>query len=196
MKYKNIIFDFGNVIGRFNGLYLLRQFCSSEEDVQALSGSIYGDWASLDKGTVDYETYVEETVSRVPERLEKTVRTFFREWPGYVDFIPQTVRFIDELKETDAHIYLLSNASTYFAEWFSDSDVLKKFDGIVFSAPLKMAKPEPGIYRYLFETFQLVPEECFFIDDLKENIEAGLSLGMDGIIFKGDIEEVRRMIGL
>lgn len=113
-----------------------------------------------------------------------------------MDFIPQTVRFIDELKETDAHIYLLSNASTYFAEWFSDSDVLKKFDGIVFSAPLKMAKPEPGIYRYLFETFQLVPEECFFIDDLKENIEAGRSLGMDGIIFKGDIEEVRRMIGL
>ena len=107
-----------------------------------------------------------------------------------------TEEMLAAVKKSGRKIYLLSNASTYFAEWFSDSDVLKKFDGIVFSAPLKMAKPEPGIYRYLFETFQLVPEECFFIDDLKENIEAGRSLGMDGIIFKGDIEEVRRMIGL
>ena len=196
MKYKNIIFDFGNVIGRFNGRYILQHFCSSEEDYQILAGSIFSRWPDLDKGTLDYELNIETVASEVPARLEENVRTFFRDWPLYVDLLPQTADFIRELRQTDAKIYLLSNASTYFAEWFSDSDVLKKFDGIVFSAPLKMAKPEPGIYRYLFETFQLVPEECFFIDDLKENIEAGRSLGMDGIIFKGDIEEVRRMIGL
>ena len=194
MKYKNIIFDFGNVIGRFNGRYILQHFCSSEEDYQILAGSIFSRWPDLDKGTLDYELNIETVASEVPARLEENVRTFFRDWPVYVDLLPQTVDFIRELRQTDAKIYLLSNASTYFAEWFSDRDPIKDFDGIVFSAPLKMAKPEPEIYQYLFNRFDLRPEDCFFIDDLEENIKTGKSLGMDGIVFTGDIEAVKNSI--
>ena len=57
-----------------------------------------------------------------------------------------------------------------------------------------MAKPDPAIYRYLFQTYGLNPEECFFIDDLKANIETGKKLGMDGIIFTGDIKTVGKKI--
>lgn len=194
MKYKNIIFDFGNVIGRFNGRYILQHFCSSEEDYQILADSIFSRWPDLDKGTLDYELNIETVASEVPARLEENVRTFFRDWPLYVDLLPQTADFIRELRRTDAKIYLLSNASTYFAEWFSDRDPIKDFDGIVFSAPLKMAKPEPEIYQYLFNRFDLRPEACFFIDDLEENIQTGRSLGMDGIVFTGDIEAVKNSI--
>lgn len=194
MKYKNIIFDFGNVIGRFNGRYILQHFCSSEEDYQILAGSIFSRWPDLDKGTLDYELNIETVASEVPARLEENVRTFFRDWPVYVDLLPQTVDFIRELRQTDAKIYLLSNASTYFAEWFSDREPIKDFDGIVFSAPLKMAKPEPEIYQYLFNRFDLKPEDCFFIDDLEENIKTGKSLGMDGIVFTGDIDAVKNSI--
>ena len=35
----------------------------------------------------------------------------------------------------------------------------------------------------LFEKFNLVPEECFFIDDSKANIEIGKELGMQGYVF-------------
>ena len=77
-----------------------------------------------------------------------------------------------------------SVAPVYFAEWASDYDLLKKFSGTVFSAPLKMAKPDPQIYRYLFDTFSLKPEECFFIDDLKENIEAAERLGWTELYLK------------
>lgn len=51
------------------------------------------------------------------------------------------------------------------------------------------------MYRYLFETYSLDPAECFFIDDLRENIEAGRALGMDGIIFDGDLDAVKTAIG-
>lgn len=194
MKYKNIVFDFGNVIGRFDGRYILQQFCSSEEDYQTLAYSIFPRWPDLDKGTIDYDLNIETVVSEVPARLKENVRTFFREWPVYVDLLPQTADFIEELRQTDARIYLLSNASTYFAEWFSHRDPIKDFDGIVFSAPLKMAKPEPEIYQYLFNRFDLKPEDCFFIDDLEENIKTGKFLGMDGIVFTGDIEAVKNSI--
>ena len=194
MKYKNIVFDFGNVIGKFDGHYILRQFCSSEQDLELLFDVIFSGWGELDKGTVDYNENIENVVRRVPARLEDPVRSFFRGWPEHIIPIRQTADFIRELKDRKIPIYLLSNAPTYFAEWAQRIDTLRLFDGIVFSAPLKMAKPEPAIYQYLFQTYDLKPEECFFIDDLEKNIRAAKEAGMDGIIFTGSIDEVKEKI--
>ena len=195
MKYKNIIFDFGNVIGKFDGHYILRQFCSSEQDLELLFDVIFSGWGELDKGTVDYDENIENVVRRVPARLEDTVRAFFRGWPEHIIPVRGTAECIRELKERKVPIYLLSNAPTYFAEWAERIDTLRLFDGIVFSAPLKMAKPEPEIYQYLFRTYDLKPEECFFIDDLEKNIRAAKEAGMDGIIFTGSIDDVKEKIG-
>ena len=84
MKYKNVVFDFGNVIGRFDGRYMLEPV-------------VYARWPELDKGTIGYEEYVEHTVSAVPARLEETVRSFFRGWPDLVSPIPDTAELIGEL---------------------------------------------------------------------------------------------------
>ena len=51
------------------------------------------------------------------------------------------------------------------------------------------------MYQYLFRTYSLKPEECFFVDDLKRNIDAGKSLGMDGIVFTGEIGPLKAAIG-
>ena len=194
MKYKNIIFDFGNVIGKFDGKYIMQPFCASEEDCSLLCSVIDKKWGELDKGTVDYDEYIEECLTALPERLADPTRAFFKDWPRYITPKEETLRFIDELVERNVPVYLLSNAPTYFAEWARQYEVLKKFSGVVFSAPLKTAKPDPAIYQYLFRTYSLKPEECFFIDDLEQNIEAGKSLGMDGFIFTGDIEEVKKAV--
>ena len=161
---------------------------------QLLCSVIYKKWGELDKGTVDYDEYIEECLTALPERLADPTRAFFKDWPRYITPKEETLRFIDELVERNVPVYLLSNAPTYFAEWARQYEVLKKFSGVVFSAPLKTAKPDPAIYQYLFRTYSLKPEECFFIDDLEQNIEAGKSLGMDGIIFTGDIEEVKKAV--
>ncbi len=196
MKYKSIVFDFGNVIGKFDGHYIMEHFCSDESDIQFLSSVIYRSWPELDKGTIDYDEYAASVLAEIPDRLQEAARSFFREWPRYVELFPETERFIRELKEKGASVYLLSNAPTYFAEWTADYPVLRLFDGIVFSAPIKMAKPAPEIYQYLFRTYDLRPEDCFFIDDLEANISAGKSLGMDGIVFSGNIDEVKQAICL
>ena len=53
MKYKNIVFDFGNVIGRFDGKAILSEFCPYEEELDYLSEIVYKRWAELDAGTLD-----------------------------------------------------------------------------------------------------------------------------------------------
>lgn len=194
MNYKNIVFDFGNVIGNFDGWAIMKEFCSNDEDAKYLCNTIYEQWLELDKGTIDYDTYRKEILSVVPDRLKENVKSFFKGWPGCVSLIPETVDFIHELKEQNVPVYLLSNAPTYFADYYKDHELLKLFDGVVFSAPIKLAKPDAAIYDYFFKKFHLKPEECFFIDDLEKNILAANAAGMDGIIFTGDINAVREKI--
>lgn len=195
MKYKNIIFDFGNVIGKFDGRYIMQQFSKSDEDCRLLCSVIYKKWSELDKGAIEYDDYIDECLSSLPNRLADQVRAFFKDWPEYITPREDTLRFIDELVKRKIPIYLLSNAPTYFARQAASYEILKKFSGIVFSGPLKTAKPDPAIYRYLFQSYSLRPEECFFIDDLQKNIEAGRSLGMDGIVFTGNIDEIKKAVG-
>ena len=142
MKYKNIIFDFGNVIGKFKGDYILGKFASTPEDYDILADAIFKNWVALDAGTIDYDQNAEDTIAGLPDHLKDTARDFFENWFQYVDPLPETWKFIKELKARGVPIYLLSNASTRFAERaLEDYPILKEFDGIVFSAPLKMAKP-------------------------------------------------------
>jgi len=195
MKYKNIIFDFGNVIGKFKGDYILGKFASTPEDYDILADAIFKNWVALDAGTIDYDQNAEDTIAGLPDHLKDTARDFFENWFQYVDPLPETWKFIKELKARGVPIYLLSNASTRFAERaLEDYPILKEFDGIVFSAPLKMAKPGHDIYYHLFNEFNLLPRECFFIDDTVENVIASKELGMESILFTGDIEAVKRAI--
>ena len=47
-----------------------------------------------------------------------------------------------------------------------------------------MIKPEAGIYYALIEKYDLKAEECVFLDDKAENIEAAKRLGFHGIVVK------------
>ena len=194
MKYKNIVFDFGNVIGTFNGREIIRSFVTDETDVDYLCDLIYAHWTELDSGAIDYQEYRNEILRTIPERLYDPVDLFFREWPGCAKPLPQTLAFVRELKERGIPVYLLSNAPTYFADYMKDHEILKPFDGILFSAPIHMAKPDQEIYEYFFRKFDLNPSECFFIDDHVKRIQGAKDAGMDGIIFTGDIQAVKDAI--
>lgn len=57
------------------------------------------------------------------------------------------------------------------------------FDDYVLSFELGMVKPEPGIYLEAARRARCRPEECVFIDDMPENVDAALRLGMGGIVY-------------
>ena len=90
MKYKNIIFDFGNVIGKFKGDYILGKFASTPEDYDILADAIFKNWVALDAGTIDYDQNAEDTIAELPDRLKDTARDFFENWFQYVDPLPET----------------------------------------------------------------------------------------------------------
>lgn len=196
MKYKNIVFDFGNVLAKFDADYIIGMFCQDENDAAVIKEKLFFDWDKLDAGYYEYDKYMDHVADMLPKYLIPVFREISTQWYMHLDPIKDIWKLIHDLKETGKYkLYILSNASTIFSDHASYYSITKEFDGIVFSAPLKMAKPEPDIYKYLFKTYDLDPEECFFIDDRKDNIEAGNALGMDGLVFTPDkIDELRKLL--
>ena len=191
---KNVIFDFGNVIARFEPDRTIAAFEDSPEDHEILKEAVFRNWDGLDDGSIEYEDYQVMTKSLVPERLHPALERLFDKWYTTLPLVEGVPELIRELKEKGYRLYILSNASTYFAEKSPYFGVNQEFDGIVFSAPIKMAKPREEIYRYLLETYHLVPEECLFLDDREENITGAAKVGIQGMVFTGDTNAVRERL--
>ena len=89
-----------------------------------------------------------------------------------------------ELKRRGVLTAILSNMGDSVHENIErEFDWLRRFDVLVWSYQLGIAKPAPAIYRHVMEELGTEPEETIFIDDKKVNIEAADALGMKGILF-------------
>ena len=97
---------------------------------------------------------------------------------------PVMMEWVRALKSGGLKIAVLSNMpieiSTYMrqhAPWFRD------FDYVCFSAEVQLAKPDAAIYHACLKVVHSKPEECLFIDDRTENVEAARTLGMQALTF-------------
>ena len=78
-------------------------------------------------------------------------------------------------------------------------DIWKHFSGIVISSHIKSIKPEPAIFEYLIDAYNLIPKNTVFLDDMKNNIEAAEKFGLNTIHVKNAFqskEELYQMIGI
>ena len=187
---RNIIFDMGNVLRDFAPIKGILPYVDNEEDAQIIYREMFGgeEWRALDRGTVTYEEAVQKCKQRIPQRLHKPLDEIVAHWHEYMPEDPRMLPLVQALKENGYHLFLLSNASVRFAQYKDSFKALKYFDGDVVSAFYQTLKPEEKIYRILFDKYQLKPEECFFIDDNPDNVEAGRKLRMEGHVFTGDIQ--------
>jgi putative hydrolase of the HAD superfamily len=58
---------------------------------------------------------------------------------------------------------------------------LAGFDHLVWSYRLRLAKPDPEIYRLAAEGFGYQPRQILFIDDREDNVAGGIAAGMQVI---------------
>ena len=62
-------------------------------------------------------------------------------------------------------------------------EIQRRFDGALLSFELGYLKPDLGFFRDGLTKLSASPEECVFIDDRTDNVEAARSLGIAGIQF-------------
>lgn len=184
---KNIIFDIGNVLIKFDPLAYLVQEYEDFETVMILYREVFQseEWALLDEGLLDEDEAVRRVSDRIPEHgeiVEKLIKT----WEYFlIDDIKPSIYFLKLFKEKGYKLYALSNyPQRGFLYTEENYDFFKLFDGKVISYEVKKLKPDFGIYNSLLEKYSLRPEECIFIDDSYPNIEAARALGMNAVHFR------------
>jgi putative hydrolase of the HAD superfamily len=96
-----------------------------------------------------------------------------------------------KLKQHGLLTAILSNMGDNVLENMKrEFDWLPRFDVLVWSYQLRMAKPEPAIYHHVLKELGVLPEEALFLDDKLINIEAAHALGMQAIQFS-TVEKLR-----
>jgi putative hydrolase of the HAD superfamily len=73
------------------------------------------------------------------------------------------------------------------------------FDGVVISGEVGLHKPQAEIFTLGAERIGLPPDECVFVDDLRENCQGAEALGMTAILHRGaesTLPELERLLGV
>lgn len=190
---KNIVFDMGNVIIRFDPELFMVRLGLAEEDRRLLKRELFVslEWSRMDRGSLTDEETAEIVCRRVPERLHDAVRRLVGMWDRPILPVEGMYELVKELRGMGYGIYLLSNASFRQHDYWPRVPASKFFDGTLISADVKLVKPQPEIYRLLCDKFSLVPEECVFIDDSTSNAEGAYFCGINALVFHGDAHEMR-----
>jgi putative hydrolase of the HAD superfamily len=68
---------------------------------------------------------------------------------------------------------------------YDDGMLEELFDAVVISGDVGLHKPEPAIFRLGAERIGVPPEECVFVDDLRENCAGAEAVGMTAILHRG-----------
>lgn len=192
---KNIVFDMGQVLHYYRPDQFVRDAGVAEEDLALVKRAVFEGvaWVRMDRGISAEETVVAHAYEQLPERLhEKAKAITYGWWKNELPPVPGMADVVRDLKHAGYKIYLLSNANRNLHTYFNRIPGTEYFDGKLISADHNLLKPQPDIYRKLFETFELVPEECLFVDDVAANVEAAIFCGMDGIIFRDDAKLLRK----
>ena len=125
----------------------------------------------------------------LPE-TDEAIQKFYDEFFGGDKMDYSIIDYLHSLRSQPEYTTaLLSNAwddlrSLLINKWEIDD----AFDEIFISAEMGVAKPDARIYEMVLEKLGIASEECVFVDDFIENIEAARKLGMHGIHFQ-DVDE-------
>lgn len=190
---KNVIFDIGNVIFYYDREYLLKHFYTGK-DFDLLIDKLFCRWEQLDEDKLSLSEYVRLAQQSLPDNLKKYAPAVLNNWEYFMQHNKEIMCLISELKQKGYKLYILSNMTWHFINNQYKFPILKEFDGIVYSAPIKMVKPNEDIYQYLLKKFNLNPTECVFIDDIKKNLATAARFGIKTFHYQSNTNELRDFI--
>lgn len=202
ISYKNILFDMGNVLVTYNPEWVIRHYTEDEELIREVKNIVFNsqEWFLLDAGLIEEEKAERNWMERLSsDKARELAHLSFQNWHLYnMKVIPGTAEIIRALKENGKEIYLLSNASLRLLSIYKEViPAVECFSGIFYSAAHKCVKPQDIIYERFLKEYSLKPSDCFFIDDLEENISAAKAVGISGAVMKSrTAKETAEILGL
>lgn len=194
------IFDLDNVLVRFSPTEITELYFNDREEAkmvrQVMFDRLY--WDRLERGTLEDKAFKSYAFRRIYRRLHSRASRVYDQWYRHLPEIKGMRELLHDLRGAGKKLYLLANTTKGFEQGKRCVPVFREllplFDGCVFSSAVGMAKPDRGIYLHLLEKYELRREDCVFIDDNLLNIIEAQRLGIESILFEGDVSALRERL--
>jgi len=176
-----MVLDIGNVIGEWDGSRLCGSVFDSKDDQEtALKATVqHPDWLDLDRGTISLKDAIANAQARVQLDKEK-IAQIYHNLPMSLTPITNTMEAMQRVSDAGVPMYILSNMQVHAWEYLNNTHACFALcAGVVVSCETGLVKPDPKIYQHLTDRFSLKPEECIFVDDMLENVEAARACGWE-----------------
>ena len=146
----------------------------------------WADRHAFDEGKLTGEAYWRDILHQAGLTLPPSAVEELIHWDGrmWMTLNPAMLAWAAALKARGFLTAILSNiGDTTQQAMERELKWLARFDVLVWSHQLRMAKPDPAIYRYTLEKLGLQPAEALFIDDREVNVETAAALNMKALVF-------------
>ena len=124
--------------------------------------------------------------------INKNVNDYVYIFKSRPKLIKEIFKLIKNLRANYKIILLSDNFDDMTKIIRKNFNLEKYFNLAVFSNEIGLVKRENKIYRFVIKKLKCKPKECIFIDDKKENIERARKLGINGILFRKNINLLKR----
>jgi len=187
----HFVFDFGRVLFDWQPATLLQRTlpqravdeASTAHWVAQVFQGYGGDWGEFDRGTVTPAELVGRIASRTGLAAAE-VQAVVDAVPQALQPIPETVALLQRLRRPGRPMFYLSNMPAPYADHLERThDFVRGFDDGVFSARVRLIKPEPAIFALAAARFGLPPAELLFFDDHAPNVAAARAAGWQALQF-------------
>lgn len=183
---KTIFFDIGGVLIDIHPERTY-QYLSDSADVEVSMVKESFPWDAHDqyeRGIMNNEDWFITYKESLPQPCCLKRSDFWYAWKLLLGEEKNTVNILEALNKQYS-IWLLSNTNPKHIQ----DEIEKRYlfpslvNGAVYSFDVGVRKPEKEIYEIAMQRANANPQECLFIDDLLENIQAAKQIGIEGIHF-------------
>ncbi len=179
-----IVFDFGNVIYRFDReLFLTKLAPHTDISLEELFTRLYGSDipGRYETGAITSDEFFLLTCKRCGVSIPRDA--FIEAFNSMFTPIPGMSELIRSLNGR-YRLGLLSNTNEWhFEHTMRRADVFELFESVTLSYRVGEMKPAAGIYRDALGQLNLPPQRCVYVDDVREYALAAADIGMKGIHF-------------
>ena len=153
-----------------------------------------GNAARLQRGEIEFETFIAEEAVRLEHRLtSEQLARIHAAW--LVEEVTDLAPVIEALNRAGLTTTSLSNTDAEHWKTLRDMDVIRNLMIPGLSFEMGLMKPDHRIYQEAEVLFDACGSSILFFDDLPENIEAAMQCGWNAVLvdpMKPAAEQVRR----
>jgi epoxide hydrolase-like predicted phosphatase len=193
---KAIIFDIGGVVLDMSRVKhaIMREFDFKDEEQRIVPRKFTPAYL---RGEIALNKIYSIGSKRLNRPASEVKRKIFK---AYMSMRPINGMYglLDKLKKSRIKLAVLSNATKPTVAINKKLRRYRWFKPVILSCEVGMKKPDRKIFYLTLKKLRLRPEECIFIDDLKEHVQVARKMGFNAIQFKntGQLKKDLRKLGV